>query len=1077
MSARTQERVYRQLHRLPRDGLAAAKELFWTELNYERANKPLSRRNWPDRASSTLARDPVLLAEHPSRFGSFDVIYAPLASTHQGRGFPLSLTAERLAVGQLLNDHPYALFVFSDTQEQHWHLVNVRLDQVPSTAEVPGTSRRVFRRIAIGPHERLRTAAERVAMLDLSTLDPDLFGLSPLAIQQRHDEAFNVEAVTRKFFTDYRRIFEDTEKQIEGLENEELRLFTLRLFNRLLFLTFLERKGWLAFEGRSDYLHALWEAHQAEVASGATEANFYRDRLELLFFSGLNNASHLDLMRINQGGFLSERIGQVPYLNGGLFEESDLDRRAGVTVPDAVFAPIFEDLIYRYNFTVTESTPLDIEVAVDPEMLGRIFEELVTGRHETGSYYTPKPVVSFMCREALKAYLHDRCQRESMAAIAAFVDEHDAQALADPEGVLQALQEIRCCDPACGSGAYLVGMLHELVDLRQALFVTRGVDAQAVYDRKLEIIRRNLYGVDIDPFAVNIARLRLWLSLIVDFEGETPPPLPNLEFKIEVGDSLTGPAPGQLQPDLFHHQQVEEYFRLKGEFMTAHGPQKLELRQRIEELQAQIAAWASGGESDGFDWAVTFAEVFAGPGLSPATVTGAMTRGVDVHTAPLVNATAGQMQLAAQEGQPPGFDVVLTNPPYVRQELLGRELKQVLGKRYPEVYRGTADLYVYFYARALHLLRAGGAGSFISSNKWLRAGYGQKLRQHLATQTTLNMIVDFGDLPLFTATAYPLIIVFRKEPPDDDHELRALEVEDLAVVDRLAEVVAELAWPQPQASLRPDGWTLVRPQVRALLEKLRRSGTPLGEYVGGKFYRGIVTGLNKAFVIDQATRDRLVAEDPRSVEIIKPWLRGQDIKRWRIGWAELYIIFTRRGINIRHYPAVRDYLTRFKDQLMPGKGRKPGTYKWFEIQDVTAYWKEFEKPKIIWPNLCIEPRFTYDGQEYYVSAPANILPIAPDKLFLVGILNSSVVSWFMKRIAAERAGGFIEYKPIYVTQIPIPDTTPAQRAAIESLVRKLLDAKGQGSQVAEWERELNALVYELYGLTEEEIGVVEGQNH
>ena len=158
---------------------------------------------------------------------------------------------------------------------------------------------------------------------------------------------------------------------------------------------------------------------------------------------------------------------------------------------------------------------------------------------------------------------------------------------------------------------------------------------------------------------------------------------------------------------------------------------------------------------------------------------------------------------------------------------------------------------------------------------------------------------------------------------------------------------------------------------------------------------------------------------------------------------------------------------------MPGKGRKPGAYKWFEIQDVTAYWKEFEKPKIIWPNLCIEPRFTYDSQEYYVSAPANILPIASDKLFLVGILNSPVVSWFMKRIAAERAGGFLEYKPIYVGQIQVPNVFQTQCAAIEALVRKLLDAEGQGPQVAEWEQELNALVYELYGLTKDEIRMVE----
>lgn len=298
------------------------------------------------------------------------------------------------------------------------------------------------------------------------------------------------------------------------------------------------------------------------------------------------------------------------------------------------------------------------------------------------------------------------------------------------------------------------------------------------------------------------------------------------------------------------------------------------MRREIEALQAEIASWANedAGEGDGFDWAVTFAEVFVGPGWDTSTLTGAMTD--------LVNAAPGQMELAGQEGPSSGFDIVLTNPPYVRQELLDGELKEVLKRRYPQVYRGTADLYVYFYARALHLLREGGVGSFISSNKWLRAGYGKKLRRHLGSKVTVDAVVDFGDLPLFEATAYPMIIVFQNEPSEEEHALQALEVEDLAVVDRLSEVVRGEAWPQPQDTLDAKrGWALVRPDVLALLEKLRRGGMPLGEYTDEDLYRGVVTGLNKAFVIDKSTRDGLVNKNAKSAEIIKPWLRGRNVKR------------------------------------------------------------------------------------------------------------------------------------------------------------------------------------------------------
>jgi hypothetical protein len=414
------QRVLDLLSEVPTRGLDGVRELFCTELNYAYCDETLPVHRWPQGVQDSLAEPPRVIA-HSTAPDGFEIIYVRLAPEQVGRTFPLSIGAERRVVERLLSDnHAYALFVFSDSAGEHWHLVNVRYDT--DTAR-----RRLHRRIAVGAGERLRTAAERVAMLDLAALDDGLPSL--LSIQERHDVAFDVEAVTDAFYQDYRRIFEATEGQITGLDGEDLRLFTQRLFNRLLFIAFIERKGWLHYQGRTDYLAALWEAH--DEAGGS----FYRERLRRLFFSGLNNPQDDD----EKGAALVSYIGSVPYLNGGLFEEEPLDRLEGVEVPDEVFGPIFDDLIYHYNFTVTEATPLDVEVAVDPEMLGRIFEELVTSRHESGSYYTPKTVVAFMCREALKGYLADVCPDETAEAITAFVDEQDAGA---PSAIVEGIHEL-----------------------------------------------------------------------------------------------------------------------------------------------------------------------------------------------------------------------------------------------------------------------------------------------------------------------------------------------------------------------------------------------------------------------------------------------------------------------------------------------------------------------------------------------------------------------------------------------------------------------------------------------------------
>ena len=384
--------------------------------------------------------------------------------------------------------------------------------------------------------------------------------------------AFDVQPVTAEFFRDYKAAYDDAVTLIAiHLDRADAEQFAQTLFNRLLFVHFVSRKGWLRFNGDTDYLNALWQDYKAN----GSQSNFYNDRLTALFFAGLNNPQSMNLMRDNPA--LYALINDVPFLNGGLFERNALDDRAAAgefAVPDAVIEPLLTGLFNRYNFTVMEATPLDTEVAVDPEMLGKLFEETVNERHSSGAYYTPRDVVAFMCREAIKGYLDGQDTGLAPKSVARFVDDRDTAgvSVAQARRLAAALDSVTVVDPACGSGAYLLGMMQELIELQNTLY-NAGVDAKSLYDLKLEIIQRNLYGADTDDFAVNIAMLRLWLSLAIDYEGDRSEPLPNLHFKVIGGDSLGGPDPAsgaEVQDALgVDFEQIRLLGEKKGEFLRA----------------------------------------------------------------------------------------------------------------------------------------------------------------------------------------------------------------------------------------------------------------------------------------------------------------------------------------------------------------------------------------------------------------------------------------------------------------------------------------------------------------------------
>jgi hypothetical protein len=740
---------------------------FWRALGYRTLHRSLPAPEFDDLPDT--AREPLRHAHLLCDDAHLRLCHLELTTTHR--------SALRRLIEPLYRHYPQYDYLFTVQAEDTDALLFVH----PRPVYKQNANRIVLaiRTLEVQPDQPTRTDLEVLLALQTAA------GADPFERAEQIAEAFSIEKVTERFYADFSRLFAAAERQITGIADPDAkRLFTLKLFNRLLFVRFLERKGWLRLDKRRDYLRALWHDY---LENRADDETFYATRLKPLFFSALNNPQQRDLMGTNRGGFLREVVGDVPYLNGGLFEKGTDDEHA--RVPDDAFQPLLEDLLYRYNFTITESTPLDIEVAVDPEMLGKVFEELVTGRHETGSYYTPRPVVAFMGREALKGYLQ-RATRETPDALVHFVDARDASLLKDPEAVLDALKKVRVCDPACGSGAYLLGMLHELLELRTALFEQKRLDPETLYTRKLEIIQNNLYGVDIDPFAVEIARLRLWLSLVVDDprnpldDPDADVSLPNLDFKIEVGDSLLAPDPqGGQQPDLIRTQQIAEYERLKGDYIRARtDEEKRVLRERIDALRDEIRQWAHPeGEVEGFDWRVEFAEVF-------------------------------------KDG---GFDIILANPPYVRQELI--ENKDALLRLYPAVAEGRSDLYVYFYARALQLLKPGGMHVFVCSNSWLDVGFGGKLQKYLLEHAHILAIYDSAlERQFASADVNTIISILRKGKPDANAETRFVRLQGA-----FEQAIADPALQRVIVRTRDELWQ----------EGLDEEGHYIGSKWGGKYLR------------------------------------------------------------------------------------------------------------------------------------------------------------------------------------------------------------------------------------------------
>lgn len=661
--------------------------------------------------------------------------------------------------------------------------------------------------------------------------------------------------------------------------------------------------------------------------------------------------------------------------NSGLFGEKEQDTHLCDTLQ--ISNNVLRIIINGLYTTEDRSIYYDFS-AIDADVLGNIYEQYLSHilrktpkrakievrkdhRKEHGIYYTPTYIVDYIVRNTLGEILKNKNPKEA--------------------------EKIKVLDPACGSGSFLI----KAFDIFDKYFKKKtGIDS---FIRKSKILTDNIFGIDLDQKAVEIAQLNLLLKT-----AEKRHKLPVLKENIKQGNSL------------IDDQEV------------------------------------AGDKA--FKWEEEFKEI--------------MNNG--------------------------GFDIVIGNPPYVRQEELS-EIKPYLQKNY-EVYHGMADLFVYFFEREIELLKEGGYLGMIVSNKWLRGGYGVNLRKFIS-KFWIERFIDFGDLKVFPdATIYPCIIIIQKIKKQNPK----IQVCKMGTLNfgSIEEYINNNRFTLNQNILDEKEWSLQSPSIDRLLKKIESAGILVENYTNSRIYRGILTGLNKAFIIDEKTKNEIIKQDPKSAEIIKPFLTGQEIKRYKIIPKKKYLIFTRRGIDIDNHSAIKNHLKKFQEELIPKKsikqkvGRKPGNYKWYEIQDVSAYYKEFEKPKIIWGNLATKASFYFDKDGFYINAPACILPT--DSKYVLGVLNSKVMSYFLKSICAERQGGFIEQKPVYISKIPIKKSNENQKNALEKLVDKIhslnkrLNEIGDKKtdermrleeEVKKTDAEINELVYEIYKITKNEQKIIE----
>lgn len=965
-------------------------------------------------------------------------------------------------------------------------------------------------------------------------------------------KAFEIERVTKAFYKDIFDWFETARPLVKfplkvaarvlGRSESDLNSeAVIRLVIRMIFIWFMKEKRGLVPETLFDKA-TVQDFLRTPI--GGDGHKYYNTILQNLFFATLNCPQtsrrfrkdkevpgseadrgisiyyqFIDDMDDFEG--LADLFKAVPFLNGGLFTCHDdiqkiatggktenycldgfsEDSNVRAIVPDKLFfhqdgRSGLLDILKRYHFTIEEHTPLEQEVALDPELLGHVFENLLatynpetkqTARKKTGSYYTPRSIVDYMVSESLCHYLSKRMKwsndDNNQARLRSLLDygqEGNPFDESTSSDLRTALYNIRIFDPACGSGAFPMGALQMLNHVLEKLNAEENR-----YERKLAMISQSIYGTDIQPIATEITTQRFFISLLIDQEVDLDKPncgiepLPNLEVKFMTANTLQSLnwrsiKGGAGQGDMFFHgvrEQVDAIKTIFGEYLKATTAKDKE----------QIRGYFVNAKK-------TLLQEFAHVHIPDAE------RKLFEEWEPFgFSRSAGFFDPELMFGlpRPDGFDIVIGNPPYVRQEDI-RELKLALKEEFGEFFKGTADLYTYFYKKGIELLKPGGLLAFITPNKFMSTAYGDNTRRLLTEEAHPVVLIDFNELPVFEATTYPLIALIEKGPPASNAEFVSLPEKELAKSDLAdpATAVRKYAFRQPVSTLRPEKWLFEEPEVLALLEKLRATSIPLGKYVNYKIFYGVKTGLNEAFVINTDTRQRLIEEDPRSAEVIKPWLRGRDIRKWFEDESGLFIINIQSSTNKnwswsdrldaefvfkKEYPAIHQHLTSDPILFERIKSRADQGRYWWELR-ACAYNEAFSEPKLVWGDIAQHFRAIYDTSGALVGNTAYIMPVKDTHL--LSILHSKVIDWFVNKTLPAIMGK--SYRFIYqnIVNLPVPATDKEQHMLLTSLANQILDLKSvlPDADIRELERKIDRIIFSLFKLTPAEIDLIEGEN-
>jgi adenine-specific DNA-methyltransferase len=1015
----------------------------------------------------------------------------------------------------------------------------------------------------LGEGESVRTAAERFAILAAKRTTATLDDIK---------DAFSVEKLSKAFFDEYKRHYQAIcdyllstgfKQSVFNGDEKAIRDFSKKLLGRIVFLYFIQKKGWLGVPVSGKWGNGDMEYLSKLFAQAKHKELFYSEYLSKLFFDTLNAQRSNDLIELVKG-----EPCRIPFLNGGLFEEEDKKHR-NLVFQEHLFANLF-NFFNQYNFTIYEDDPNDHTVAVDPEMLGHIFENLLEDNKDKGAFYTPKEIVHYMCQESLIEYLstwfenkgyevtsHIGLDKPEQAKLFSANEGRKGQLVLENNGnghsrnidrsliekllkkqldetdkdlILQhktefetALDTVKICDPAIGSGAFPMGLLHEIFTAKQTLYTfehgnTQGFDASGT---KLNIIQNSIYGVDIECGAVDIARLRFWLSLIVD-EPE-PKALPNLDYKIVVGNSLVSKLDNDIididwetkagsQSDAFTAQYVEnckkilkqisqkqkDYFNPEGnKKQLATEIRNLKIELLINQLELMVSEKGINTKPTG-----------SGKAVTKQTEQYHQTIGWKNHIANL-KALKGkpeeQLQffdwkldfpevMNEQVAVQVGFDIVIANPPYIK-EYTNRSAFD--GFRNSPYYQGKMDIWYGFACKMLDLLKPKGIECFIAQNNWITSAGASKFRDKVVSESEIKLFTDFGNYKVFeTAGIQTMVYILQKIKPCSKYDVKYSVLQDEQI--NKAKLLEFLAFEIqnifsskftfqfiPQA-VQGKPFTFNNNTAFDILKNIKSQGNlyltekevangihPHYDFVSKRISdssKGVYRKGEGIFGLTTQEKNDLKL-NKQEHKLIKPYYTTEELGRyWANSNNKLWIIYTgsefKNTSSMLPYPNLKKHLDRFKGVIT--SDNKP--YGLHRAREERFFMGE----SIVAQRKCQNrPLFTYTDFDCYVSATFYVIKTSRISMkYLTALLNSKVIMYWLRNKGKMQGNNYqIDKAPLLAIPLLKPDTKVINR--VETIVNEILLDKADSKNTNALEQSLDYIFYHLYELNYKEVKIID----